>query len=181
MANHSRQPADLGRYAAETMGTSFVTIRERTEGSARGFWMSDSVLELWLRLLSLHLPEPNDLGENQATLEIRNRWLLASRGYFTGCVPHDMWFACSTAEGSSAVRSAIESLMESLSLSDVPLDSDTLNLLGIEGGTFTGETERQVLRDVGFAFLDLIDGKIHGTAASVDVMPGSIPYQRSTA
>lgn len=163
------------------MGTTFVTIAERTEGTARGFWMSDSVLELWLRLLSLHLPEPNDLGENQATPEIRNRWLLASRGYFSGCVPHDMEFACSTAEGSAAVRCAIESLMESLSQSDVPLDADTINLLGIEGGTFSGAIERQVLREVGFAFLDLLDGKIHGTAASADVMPGSIPYQRSTA
>jgi hypothetical protein len=143
--------------------------------------MRDAVLELWLRLLSLHLPEPTHAGENVATPEIRNRWLLASRGYFGGCVPHEMDFACSTAEGKGVVRAAIESLMKSLNQSNVPMDCETLNLLGIEGGTFTTPIDREVLRDVGYAFLDLLDGKIHDTAASTNVMPGSLPYKRSTA
>ena len=76
------------------MGTSFVTITDGITGDEPGFWMRDEMLELWLRLLSLHLPEPNDNGENTATPDIRNRWLLASRGYFNGCVPHEMEYAC---------------------------------------------------------------------------------------
>jgi len=34
----------------------------------------------------LHLPEPTDSGEKKATLEIRNQWLLASLGWFNGCL-----------------------------------------------------------------------------------------------
>ena len=59
------------------MGTSFVTITDSNTGDEAGFWMRDEMLELWLRLLSLHLPEPNDAGENVDTPEIRNKWLLA--------------------------------------------------------------------------------------------------------
>ena len=41
----------------------------------------------------------NDNGDHQATLPIRNQWLLASRGYFRGCVPHAMEDACATQPG----------------------------------------------------------------------------------
>jgi hypothetical protein len=141
--------------------------------------MSDVILELWLRLLALHLPEPTDAGENVATPDVRNRWLLASRGYFNGFVPHDMELACSSVEGKAVVRAAVESFMQSLNQSGAPLDSGTLNLLGIEGRMFTTPIDRQVLRDVGYAFLDLLDGKICDAADSTNVMPGSLPYQRS--
>ncbi len=80
------------------MGTSFVTITDDNTGDEPGFWMRDEMLELWLRLLSLHLPEPFPAEGNSATHEIRNKWMLASRGYFNGCVPHEMEFACSTPE-----------------------------------------------------------------------------------
>lgn len=78
------------------MGTTFVTMTRNASGKAQGFWMNDGMLELWLRLLALHLPEPTNDGEYSATVEIRNNWLLASRGYFVGCVPHSMEDACAT-------------------------------------------------------------------------------------
>jgi hypothetical protein len=162
------------------MGTTFVTITEGTSGDEPGFWMRDAMLELWLRLLSLHLPEPDDYGEHLATPEIRNRWLLASRGYFIGCVPHEMEYACSTSEGSSVVRHAIESLMTALDGDDAPLDAGTINLLGIEG-TQLEPIARERLKDIGWAFLDLINGRITCTASSTDIMPGSKPYPPKTA
>ena len=162
------------------MGTSFVTLTDGITGEEPGFWMRDAMLELWLRLLSLHLPEPNDLHENLSTSEIRNRWLLASRGYFGGCIPHDMEFACSTAEGRNVVRAAIDSLLAALNRSESPLDPETLNLLGIEGIQFA-PIERIWIKDIGMAFLDLLDGRIAGTASSTDIMPGSKPYKRRTA
>ncbi|MGE0605485.1 MAG: hypothetical protein AB7O62_00050 [Pirellulales bacterium] len=161
------------------MGTSFVTLTEATTGNEPGFWMRDSMLELWLRLLSLHLPEPNDLGEHHATLEIRNRWLLASRGYFLGCVPHDLECVFSTQEGRTVVRKAIDSLLKELQSNNSPLDAATINLLGIEGFQFFS-IERRCLADIVYAFLDLLDGKITCTARSTDVMPGSKPYVRSS-
>ena len=162
------------------MGTSFVTITDSNTGDEAGFWMRDEMLELWLRLLSLHLPEPNDAGENVDTPEIRNKCLLASRGYFTGCVPHEMEFACSTSGRKGVVRTAINSLMEKLKQSNSMLDADTLNLLGNEGCHYS-DIERERLMDVGFAFLDLLEGRINQTAHSTDIMPGSKPYTRSNA
>jgi len=139
--------------------------------------MRDGMLELWLRLLALHLPEPTNDGEHQTTLAIRNQWLLASRGYFTGCVPHGMEDACSTHEGKAVVRSAIDALLAALQRTKLPLAADTLNLLGIEA-QFSDPIEREWLEDVAYAFLDLLDGKVSCDASSTDVMPGSKPYER---
>ena len=159
------------------MGTTFVTIHEGCTGTEPGFWMRDEMLELWLRLLALHLPEPTDKGEHTATFEIRNRWLLASRFYFGGCTPHHMEEACSTPKGRAAVRYAIDSLMKTLLESDTKLQADTLNLLGIEGCKYV-DLDRDYLIDIGYAFIDLLEERIAGTASSTDVMPGSKPYAR---
>jgi hypothetical protein len=133
---------------------------------------------LWLRLLALHLPEPTDSGEHSATVAIRNQWLLASRGYFGGCVPHGMEEACATPEGRTVIRIAIDSLLAALHRGSTPLEAGTLDLLGIEGIQFA-PIERRWLQEIGQAFIDLLDGKITGTASSTDVMPGSKPYQGS--
>lgn len=162
------------------MGTSFVTISDGTSGDEPGFWMRDEMLELWLRLLSLHLPEPTNDGEHATTRDIRNKWLLASRGYFNGCVPHEMDFACATPERMKVVRSAIEFLMAKLVESDSTLDAGTLNILGNEGYQYF-DIERERLRDIGYAFTDLLDGRIRETARSTDIMPGSKPYNRQDA
>src|SRR5581483_7275723 len=113
----------------QAMGTTFVTLSREVSGNETGFWMHDGILELWLRLLALHLPEPTDSGEYQATPKIRNQWLLASKGYFIGCVPHGMEDACSSQEGRTVVRMAIKSLLEALQCAGTLLDSETLNLL----------------------------------------------------
>jgi len=159
------------------MGSTFVTLSRESSNTDPGFWMRDGMLELWLRMLALHLPEPTGTGENQATPKIRDQWLLASRGYFTGCIPHGMEDACATEDGRIVVRAAIHSLIGALQRSETPLDSDTLNLFGLEG-EFTGPIERRWLRDVGYAFLDLMAGKIISNASSADIMPGAIPYRR---
>ena len=160
------------------MGTTFVTLTCGVSGKEPGFWMNDGMLELWLRLLALHLPEPTNDGEHRATIEIRNKWLLASRGYFVGCVPHDMEEACATQEGRAVIRIAIDSLLAALRQTTTPLHADTLNLLAIEG-QFTAPLERKWLEEIGHAFLDLLDGKISCVSASTEVMPGSKPYKRA--
>lgn len=139
--------------------------------------MRDGMLELWLRLLALHLPEPTNTGENEATLTIRDQWLLASRGYFSGHVPHDMATICAVPQCRALVRLAIESLLSALDDAEEPLNPGTLNLLGIEGKQFPS-VERQRLKEIGWAFLDLLDGNISCDVSSTEVMPGSIPYKR---
>lgn len=165
-------------YSGDHMGTTFVTLSRTTSGPSPGFWMNDGLLELWLRLLALHLPEPTDSGKHAATRDIRDTWLFASRGYCMGCVPHGLGDACATVEGQGVISSAIASLLAALRRGQAPLDAHTLNLLGIEG-EFTLPIERQWLIDVGHAFLDLLAGKLSCDETSAQIMPGNIPYQRA--
>ncbi len=88
------------------MGTTFVGI------GGKGFWMADDILELWLRLLALHVEDPAD--SNSPAHVIRTNWLLASRYDFGGCVPHCIEEAVSTLEGRRVVLGAIESLRTAL-------------------------------------------------------------------
>jgi hypothetical protein len=104
------------------MGTSFVEIDEK------GFWMQDSVLELWLRLLALHIDDP---VEGSIGREIRDRWLLASRGYFVGCIPIALDKAVEAEEGKKIVSSAIDSLMIALENGPDKLNCATLEPAGV--------------------------------------------------
>lgn len=152
------------------MGTTFVSLTDTTSEGEIGFWMRDSVLELWLRLLALHIPEPTT--DHETAYRIRNQWLLASRGYFGGHVPHNLHDAVSTEEGRQVVMNAIRSLMDALAKAPPELNGPTLDLLGI-GGTFQDGFRTRQLLDVGYAFRDLLDGKIACTVESTEFMPGS--------
>ncbi|MFN3160969.1 MAG: hypothetical protein ACE37I_16755 [Rubinisphaera brasiliensis] len=152
------------------MGTTFVSMTESTSEGEIGFWMRDSILELWLRLLALHIPEPT--SDLEMVYKIRNSWLLASRGCFQGCVPHDLSQATATPVGLQVVKEAISSLMDALADAPALLNGPTLNLLGIDGA-FHGEFETARLIEVGRAFEDLLAGKLTCTVESTDWMPGS--------
>ena len=93
------------------MGTSFVHIKEN------GFWVRDGILELFLRLAALHIDEPKDGDSFQACsqiYEIRNKWLLASKGYFTGCVPDCIDEIASDETGKLIMVKAINKLLSRL-------------------------------------------------------------------
>jgi hypothetical protein len=147
------------------VGSSFVSI------SDRGFWVRDSLLELWLRLLALHIEDPVESGTVATT--IRDQWLLASRGEFGVCVPDGLEEAVSTGEGAALVRAAVASLLEALAAAPSRLGKDVFNLMGFSGGTFTGDIETRRLIEVGRAFLDLMDGKITSGPGDTSFMPGS--------
>src|SRR3954466_2399644 len=108
------------------MGTTFVRVQPGTDSP--GFWMRDVILEVWLRFLALHIDDPNEPGTPAAI--IRDQWLLASRGYFGGCVPHNMSEAVATEEGAIIVREAVNSLLKSLERAPVTISAGALNLMG---------------------------------------------------
>ncbi len=84
------------------MGSTFVDINDF------GFWAHDSLLELWLQLVALHLSEPTDSDSPDAhatVKKIRDQWLVASKGYFGGCIPVSLDEAVATKEGRIRVRS----------------------------------------------------------------------------
>jgi hypothetical protein len=163
------------------MGSTFVTLGRDVNGAvdaanAVGFWMRDGILEVWLRFLALHIEEPLPDDETQRMLvqNIRDKWLLASRICFMGCVPHGLEDATSTELGMKTVRAAVCSLSGALSKSPKTLSGGVLNLMGFSDGwppDLDFETER--LQDVARAFLALLDGHIASTAADVSYMPGS--------
>jgi hypothetical protein len=153
------------------MGTSFVTIDDE-----HGFWMEDGTLAVWLRLLALHIREPSYSDSNptyETAKRIRDQFLLASKPYFGGCVPHGLEEAASTDVGANVVRSAVESLLQALDKAPKELSKDVLNLFAIEGRQFVEDFETWRLIEVAYAFLGLLDGKITGTARSTAFMPGS--------
>ena len=152
------------------MGTTFVSLTDSASEGEIGFWMRDAVLELWLRLLALHIAEPT--SNHETSYRIRNQWLLASRGYFGGHVPHDLCNAVSTMEGRGIVMDSIKSLMDALAKAPPELNGPTLDLLGIDGAFHNGFQTRRLI-DVGNAFRDLLAGKITCTVESTEFMPGS--------
>jgi hypothetical protein len=132
--------------------------------------MSDSVLELWLRFLALHVEDPVESGS--VATRIRDQWLLASRGSFQGCVPEGLAEAVATPEGDALVRAAIHSLLEALKSAPPQLSRGVLNLLGFASGEFTADVETRQLIEVGQAYLALLDGKITAGASDTSFMPG---------
>ena len=113
-----------------------------------------------MRLLALHLEEPSDVtpeANRIATIEIRNRWLLASKGFFAGCVPSYLEEATNSAEKRLLVRRAILALSESLRKAPPIIDHRHIALLGIEDWYESGTLELSRLIEAGQAFLDLID------------------------
>ena len=136
----------------------------------RGFWMRDSVLELWLRFLALHVEDPVESGS--LATRIRDQWLLASRGFFTGCVPEGLAEAVSTPEGDKLVRAAIDSVLESLRSAPPHLSKGVVNLMGFTGGEFTADIETWRLVEVGQAYLALLDGKLMAGPSDSSFMPG---------
>lgn len=132
--------------------------------------MRDSILELWMRLVALHMEEPTK--DDSIIRPIRDQWLLGSRGYFNGCIPIDLNADVSSNAGRKLIMDAIRSVLKHLGRASDTLDKNVLNLLGIDGCTFTQDIDTWRLVEVGEAFLDLIDGKITGTAESTEFMPG---------
>ncbi|MFI5347767.1 MAG: hypothetical protein ACHQ51_15445 [Elusimicrobiota bacterium] len=135
------------------MGSSFVGIGEK------GFWLRDGFLELWLRLLALHIKDPSRNDPDAAVIRgIRDQWLLASRGFFNGSVPVNLGDALRTKAGEKAVREAAASLQSALEAAPDILGKDAFNLLGFESG-WEKDVETRDLIEIGRSFRDVLDGK----------------------
>ncbi len=147
------------------MGSTYV------EFNSQGFWMRDSVLELWMRFVAMHFPEPTK-GDTLIS-PIRDQWLLASRGYFQGCIPIDLDANLSTEEGRKLVVGAIESLLVCLRKAPEKLNKDVLNLLGVSGVEYLHDIDTWRFIEVGESFLALIAGDLTGSPDNAAFMPGT--------
>ncbi|WP_042249967.1 hypothetical protein [Paracoccus sp. PAMC 22219] len=127
------------------MGTSYVTVLAGHPGGAdrrTGIWVNDSILQLLLRLLALHLPEPWPGSEGKDSRTIRDQWLLASAIPFTGCVRHDLETIGTAPAGLSLTRSALTSLISALDGRPPMLPGQLFSLLGMgDAGSVDIRTE----------------------------------------
>ncbi|MCB9683422.1 MAG: hypothetical protein H6735_00110 [Alphaproteobacteria bacterium] len=147
------------------MGSSFVDI------DGRGFWVQDGILELWLRLLALHLEEPGlDQRRGSPVLKTRDQWLLISKVHFNGCVPVCLGEAVQDDEGRRVVMAGIRSLITALRRAPPVLDRGPLNLLGHQNGGWN-DIETSKLLEIGEAFLDLVERGIGADASSARMLP----------
>ncbi len=151
------------------MGTTFVSIDK-----THGFWMEDGKLEVWLRLLALHIPEPSDhdsIEYRNESYEIRNQWLLASKGYFGGWVPHALEDFFLLPHGREIITLAMLSLRGEINHMTSPFTLEIMSLIGGEHGGTTVTKEQLI--DIDDGWNDLIAEKIIATASSTARMPGS--------
>ena len=163
---HKKEATTLRRHSQALgifMGSTFVSIKKK------GFWLDDYILELWLRFAALHIEDsPLESSEEH---KIRDQWLIASRGYFNGCVPHDFEEVISTGTGKKIVIAAINSLLSVLRDSPALLNKDVLNLMGFSGH-IEGDIETYRLIEISEAMLNLISGKVGSIASDTSFTPG---------
>ncbi|MFD1986181.1 hypothetical protein ACFSOZ_27425 [Mesorhizobium newzealandense] len=148
------------------MGTSFVAIGDK------GFWMQDSVLSLWLRLLALNLESKPDRAD--PVMLLRDEWLWQSETEIVGTMDAHLDGAAGDAATKAAVVAAIERLLKALSRHGDELPASTMNLLGFTN-SWGLDYQTKGLVEVGNAFLALLAGKIDSEANSTEFMPGSRP------
>lgn len=146
------------------MGTSFVSVGDK------GFWMSDTVLALWLRLLALNLESKTD--RTDPLMELRDEWLWQSETAIVGAMDAHLDKVVAGSATKTSVVAAIERLLNELSRHRGKLAGLTLNLLGFTGIAWTEDFEAKDLIEVGNAFLALLAGKIDTEANSTEFMPG---------
>ncbi len=140
------------------MGTTNVSLSPEAE--APSFWIKDAWLEVWLRLLALHIDDPVTPGG--LAERMRNDWLFATKIPHNGCVPHRLDETAAGPEGRAILRGAVESLMAALAREPDDVSAATINLLGIGSGEYGRDIRRSGLLEIGRAFLDLLDDRIVG-------------------
>jgi len=110
-----------------------------------GIWMRGEVLELWLRLLAVHVedPAPQEAKRLCFAREVRHQWLLASREYSRSMVPPGIAELCVKPLGMEIVRNAIRPLGTALERPPPQLSCGVLNLMDLNYELIDNvETER---------------------------------------
>ncbi|GAA1437755.1 hypothetical protein GCM10009616_40070 [Microlunatus lacustris] len=136
------------------MGTSFVEFR------GRGFWTSDSKLEIWLHLLTLAVSRRD---ERPPWLdEAREHWHEQATVGFTGCVSAalDHWIG-DQADRLLTVAELAEDVQHVLRGTGI-IRRDDLEAAGIggPGSTWAADVDAEVVLPVAEAFSALLRGEI---------------------
>ena len=126
-----------------------------------GFWVINEQLDLFYRLLALHIDEPAPEDVNSEAYIIRNILLLESKLGFQNFAPSGFEEVAPTESAKAIVIFAVTSLLEALN-KIAKIDGPTLNLLGMSD-EFVGELNPKTYIEIGNAFIDLLKGRIKTT------------------
>lgn len=148
------------------MGTSFVSL-----DGEHGFWAIDGWLELYMRLLLLHLEDSPD--RHSPCHMIREQWHLASSGRFSGSVPIFVDGVSSTLEGVRLMLTAIASLSRGLEHAPPILDKQVIRLLWDQqyDRPLPEIVETSKLVEISEALVKLIKGEMGSTASDKVYVP----------
>ena len=150
------------------MGSSFVSF-----DGEHGFWSADRWLELYLRLLLLHLEDSPD--RRSPCHAIREQWHVASSGACGGWVPVFVDEVKLSLEGVRLMLNAIASLSRGLEQVPPTLDKRVIRLLWDDqyDRPWPDEVETRGLVEISEALVKLIKGEMASTAADEVYVPVS--------
>ena len=146
------------------MGNSFTKFR------GKGFWSRDWLLEVWLRVLSLHMGD--DVHKPGWQHDLRDKWLLLSNGGFSGWISPSLDDFLTDDERIAAVLRASERSIQSLRAFGATVPAAHLNALGLEGG-FGKDLPIEGFELINDHFTKLLRGELTTDASTSPTLPAT--------
>jgi len=151
------------------MGSSFTEFR------GKGFWSRDGLLEAWLRVLSLHMDD--DVHKPGWQHDLRDKWLLVSAGFFSGCISTSLDDFLTDSDRIAAILRASERSIQSLRGFGPYVPAAHLNTLGL-AGPFTADLPTEWFELISDRFATLLRGELTTDASTSPVLPATRKDQR---
>jgi len=140
------------------MATSFVEFR------TKGFWVSDSLLEVWLYFLAQAIDETHN--PDTWLYQLQQHWFEQSRGICTGCVWVGLDDFATTDERAAIISALNERVVQRLDACGTTISKDTLNTIPSEGLVWLDDLATDELKRVGRFFIRLVRGELVTDAAT---------------
>jgi hypothetical protein len=140
------------------MGTSFVEFR------ARGFWVSDGLLEAWLYFLAREI---NDIHNPDSWLhQLQQHWHQQSSGVGIGCIWAGLDDFVPTSARAEVIITINERVLRRLDTYGATISKDELNTFPNEGRIWSEDLAADELKQVGRFFVRLLAGDVTTDAST---------------
>jgi hypothetical protein len=141
-----------------------------TEFRGKGFWSTDTLLEVWLRVLSLQMEE--DVAEPRWQHELRDTWLLYSNGRFMGCIAPCLDQYLTDADRIAKVLQASDHCIRALRDFGDYVPAEFLRTLGIQQ-LFTADLPIEWFELIACRFSALLRGELATDATTSPTLPAT--------
>ncbi len=146
-----------------------------TEFRGKGFWSTDTLLEIWLRVLSLQMEE--DVAEPRWQHELRDTWLLNSNGGFMGCISPCLDEYLTDADRIAKVLRASDRCIAALRDFGDYVPAEFLRTLGIQQ-LFTEDLPIEWFELIAGRFSSLLRGELETDATTSPTLPATTHGER---